>query len=95
MTKVLGKGRGMVSLETWLPCRRPGQPRDPNIKPVNIVALLNTASKPKQTEENAENGPSQKGWFPSWLSSCYSSPAILYTTLLLTLLTGVLDPFDP
>lgn len=56
MTEVLGKGRGMLSLETWMPCRRPGKPRDPNIKPIHISALLDT-SKSKPVKSNS----SQKG----------------------------------
>lgn len=57
MTKVQGKGRGMLSLETWLPSRRPGKPRDPNMKPVDIAAMLKS-SKNKKPEQN---GSAAKG----------------------------------
>ncbi|KAK3714112.1 hypothetical protein QZH41_017941, partial [Actinostola sp. cb2023] len=52
MTKASGKGRGMLQIETWLPGRRPGQPRDANIKPINIKELISPSTRPNESQQN-------------------------------------------
>lgn len=61
MTKGPGKGRGMLQMETWVPARRPGQPRDPTIKPVSVKELVQSESDQKPIKNGSlENGSSIK-----------------------------------
>lgn len=60
MTKGQGKGRGMLQMETWVPARRPGQPRDLTIKPV-IVRELFQSEEQKTHNGTVENGSAKTG----------------------------------
>ncbi|EDO45784.1 predicted protein [Nematostella vectensis] len=52
-----GRGRGMLRLEYWSPCRRPGQARDPTIKPVAVSDLVRPQGKSTDAKKQHANGP--------------------------------------
>ncbi|XP_031555161.1 uncharacterized protein LOC116292061 [Actinia tenebrosa] len=64
MTKGQGKGRGMLQMDTWMPARRPGQPRNTNIKPIIVKELVQNEQKP-ETNGTLENGSSVKTAHPT------------------------------